>query len=588
MASIRKHFLLAAAWCIAWCLGTLAPAAEAAPVLLKPVAVKASATSADSRADDATDGDVNTHWVSGKFPKQWIQLDFGRPVAIGQIRLLTSQNPTGATTHTISVGDDPNHLRVVRKFSGLTSDNQWLAHSGDGQHGDRLGHARYVRITTTQSPSWVAWREIEVYQGVEYLGYFGSDFEGQFTGDPAAETAAAGANLTWIRSFDKDVIGARLVAAETVKSKSVLVLDSQLFYIDDQGKLTLRPDDERHALLDVVSRVAADHEGTIAAVYALDEPYLNGVMTGTLQDQMRRYLLQAAADLRHYFPGKPVGAIISVDPREFDLEAKYFKMFDWVGFDCYGEWAACGPVPKRSMRYLIDTLRSKLGPSQRMIATPWAFRYDDTGTGLQAQNELVDNINHWHAEVLGDGKYVAVAPFLWNSLDLNANGIPDTGAKDLPWAKERVFQMARQLLHPGDTQVFPVAVRASGSYETNYPFAATDRDNADKWNAGGPATQWIEFDLGGSRPISKVQLLTAQSPAGATAHQLYGAGHDSGTGACPAELGGYAPLGDAWVGVTDDNQWLSWKGTANIACLRVVTTQSPSWVGWREISIWRR
>lgn len=587
MASIRRQLMLAVTLCTTWCLGVLAPSAEAAPVLLKPVTVKASATSADSRTDYATDGDVNTHWVSGKFPKQWIQLDFGRPVAISQIRLLTSQNPPGETTHTISVGDDPSHLRVVRKFSGPTSDNQWLEHSGDGLHGDRLGHARYVRVTTTKSPSWVAWREIRVYQGVEYLGYFGSDFEGQFTGDPAAETAAAGANLTWIRSFNNDVIGARLVAAEKAKSKSVLVLDSQLFYIDNQGKLTLRPDDERHALLGAVSRIAADHEGTVAAVYALDEPYLNGLMNGTLQGEMKGNLITAAADLRTYFPGKPVGAIISVDPSEFDLTYEYFEMFDWVGFDCYGEWIKCGPS-RQSMRWYIDTLRSKLSPSQRMIATPWAFRYDDTGTGLQAQNELVDNINHWHAEVLGDGKYVAVAPFLWNSLDLNANGIADTGAKDLPWVKERVYQMAHQLLHPQDTQVFPVAVRASGSYETNYPFAATDRDNGDKWNAGGPATQWIEFDLGGSRPISKVQLLTAQTPAGQTTHQLYGAGYDSGTGACPAELGGYAPLGGALAGITDDNQLLSWKGAANIACLRVVTTQSPSWVGWREISIWRR
>jgi len=40
-------------------------------------------------------------------------------------------------------------------------------------------------------------------------------------------------------------------------------------------------------------------------------------------------------------------------------------------------------------------------------------------------------------------------------------------------------------------------------------------------------------------------------------------------------------------GNTDDNQLLSWKGAADIACLRVLTSQSPSWVGWREISVWR-
>jgi len=587
MTSIRTRLMRALALCTVLCLGVLAASAEAAPMLLKPVAVKASATSADSRTDYATDGDVNTHWVSGGFPKQWIQLDFGRPVAISQIRLLTSQNPSGETTHTISVGDDPNHLRVVRKFSGQTSDSQWLEHSGDGQHGDRLGNARYVRVTTTKSLSWVAWREIEVYQGVEYLGYFGSDFEGQFTGDPAAETAAAGANLTWIRSFDPAFIDARLAAATAVGSRSVLVLEPQLFTTDSNGKLTLRSPDDRHARLAAVAEVVKHHPGAVAAVYVLDEPYLNGKVTGTEPEVMKVYLTDAVIDLHRYFKGSPVAVIISVHPDEFGLSSDHFEMFDWVGFDCYGQWSDCGPS-RQTMRWYIDTLRGKLIGSQRMIAVPWAFRYDNIGTGLPAQNELVDNINHWHAEVLGDGKYVAVAPFLWNSLDLNANGIVDTGAKDLPWAKERVYQMAHQLLHPEDTQVFPVAVRASGTYETNYPFAATDRDTSDKWNAGGPATQWIEFDLGGRRPISKVKLLTAQSPMGLTAHQFYGAGYDKVTGACPTELGSFSDLGGALNGITDDNQSLTWSHAANIACLRVVTTQSPSWIGWREVSIWRR
>jgi len=586
MTSIRMRLMHVLALCTAWCLGALAPYAEAAPMLLKPVAVKASATDAGSRAGYAADGDVNTHWVSGKFPKQWIQLDFGRPVAISQIRLLTSQDPTGKTVHSISVGDDPNHLRVVRKFNGKTHDNQWLEHSGDGLSRDRLGHARYVRVTTTQSPSWVAWREIEVYQGVEHLGYFGSDFQGQFVGDPAAETAAAGANLTWIRGGDVAFIDARLTAAEKVGSRSVLVLESQLF-TGGAGPLTLRPEMQRHALLaEVADMVHLKHAGTVAATYVLDEPYLNGLMTGTSIETMKSNLTQATADLRTYFTDVPVAAIISVDPREFDLGGDYFRMFDWVGFDCYGAWTGCGPAG-RSMPAYIDALRGKLLVSQRMIAVPWTFRYDDLGTGADAQAQLVDNIDHWHAEVLGDGKYVAVAPFLWNTLDLNANSLVDAGAKDLPWAKERVYQMARQLLHPEETRVYPVTVRASGHYGTQYPFAAVDRDNNGAWSAGGPPVQWIELNLGGSRRISKVQLLTAQSPQGLTTHQLYGAGYVAGTSTCPTEIGGFKPLGSALSGNTDDNQLLSWKGAADIACLRVLTTQSPSWVGWREISVWR-
>lgn len=565
----------------------LAAHALAAPLPLEPVAVKASATSADSRLDFAYDGNPGTHWVSGAFPKQWIQFDYGRPISIGRIRLLTSQDPTGQTTHVVSIGDDPAHLREVVRFSGKTKDNRWLEHSGDGTNGDRMGRARYVRITTTRSPSWVAWREIEVYQGVETLGYFGSDFEGQYVGDPAAETAAVGANLTWIRSDKPAFIDARLSAAEAVGSRSVLVLESQLFTVV-QGRLTLRPKDERHALLSQVAAVVQLHPGTVAATYVLDEPYLNGSQMGRTPESLRQDLADAATDLHAFFGADtPVAAIISVAPLEFELDASYFEMFDWVGFDCYGPWTACGS-PAHSMREHIDTLRSKLGPAQRMIAVPWAFRYDNQGTGLDAQAQLVDNLDHWHAEILSDGKYVAVTPFLWNTLDLNANSLPDTGARDLPWARERVEQMARQLLHPEDKRVYPTAVRASASDPLQLPFAAVDRDNSSQWNAGGPATQWIELDLGGRRPISKVQLLTAQSPAGETTHQLYGAGYDAVTGACPTELARFTPIGPAFHGDTDDNQWLGWTGSANVACLRVLSTASPSWIAWREIAVWRR
>jgi hypothetical protein len=49
-----------------------------------------------------------------------------------------------------------------------TSDGQWLEASGDvGSY--KGGNVRYVRVTTTAGPSWVAWKEIEVYSAVEYF-----------------------------------------------------------------------------------------------------------------------------------------------------------------------------------------------------------------------------------------------------------------------------------------------------------------------------------------------------------------------------------------------------------------------------------
>jgi hypothetical protein len=48
---------------------------------------------------------------------------------------------------------------VPYTFTGVTLDNQVLEHSPPSA----WTNARYVRIDTTSSVSWVAWREIELY-----------------------------------------------------------------------------------------------------------------------------------------------------------------------------------------------------------------------------------------------------------------------------------------------------------------------------------------------------------------------------------------------------------------------------------------
>lgn len=40
----------------------------------------------------------------------------------------------------------------------ITQDHQWL------EFQNSVSNIRYLKIETTRSPSWVAWREIEVYK----------------------------------------------------------------------------------------------------------------------------------------------------------------------------------------------------------------------------------------------------------------------------------------------------------------------------------------------------------------------------------------------------------------------------------------
>ncbi|MDK1097794.1 MAG: RHS repeat protein, partial [Actinomycetota bacterium] len=80
------------------------------------------------------------------------EIDLGEPKKIAGLRLLASQDPAGRTVHVISI----DGLEVVT-LDGETAGRDLLvvalASPVTGQ---------VVRVTTTISPSWVAWYEIEI------------------------------------------------------------------------------------------------------------------------------------------------------------------------------------------------------------------------------------------------------------------------------------------------------------------------------------------------------------------------------------------------------------------------------------------
>jgi predicted amidohydrolase YtcJ len=118
----------------------------------------ASRSLPDQPPSNALDGSIDTAWSAGSHPEQWIQIDLGRPRPVSSIRLVTSQYPDGQTVHQIWGGADENNLVLLHEFSGITTDNQTL----EFQPSAPLQGIRFIRIVTTQSPSWVAWREIEI------------------------------------------------------------------------------------------------------------------------------------------------------------------------------------------------------------------------------------------------------------------------------------------------------------------------------------------------------------------------------------------------------------------------------------------
>ena len=107
----------------------------------------------------AFDGDPNSAWMA-TFPTQWVEVDLGAPTVLRSIRLLTGQSPDVQTTHVVTGGVDPAPTNVLQTFSGVTTNSQWLEFKPNSPSPP----VRYIRITTTVSPSWVAWRELEFYK----------------------------------------------------------------------------------------------------------------------------------------------------------------------------------------------------------------------------------------------------------------------------------------------------------------------------------------------------------------------------------------------------------------------------------------
>jgi hypothetical protein len=123
-------------------------------------AVRYSRGLAGNEGPLALDGDAGTLWNSGDAAPQWIEIDLGQPHDISAVRLLISQYPAGNTLHRVlgkGPGADALFYELTR-FESSTEDGQWLEFSPE----EPWAAVQYIRVETVTSPSWVAWREIEV------------------------------------------------------------------------------------------------------------------------------------------------------------------------------------------------------------------------------------------------------------------------------------------------------------------------------------------------------------------------------------------------------------------------------------------
>lgn len=130
---------------------------------------------------------------------------------------------------------------------------------------------------------------------------------------------------------------------------------------------------------------------------------------------------------------------------------------------------------------------------------------------------------------------------------------------------------------PSDNLAYGASVSASNSLPEEHASYINDENTTTYWGSGEPAPQWVEVDLGEEMTISEIRLLTSQSPAGNTVHEIRVRGSDTA----------YETVRRI-EGFTEDLQWLTFSPETpleNIQYIWIYTLSSPSWVGWREIEV---
>jgi len=109
--------------------------------------------------ENAVDETGSTQWGAGEGPVQWIEVALAEPSTVAEVRLLVAQYPAGDTAHRVELKGAGGAVLASRDLSGSTQDGDWLVAAFDPP----LEAVTAVRVTTLSSPSWVAWREVQVF-----------------------------------------------------------------------------------------------------------------------------------------------------------------------------------------------------------------------------------------------------------------------------------------------------------------------------------------------------------------------------------------------------------------------------------------
>jgi hypothetical protein len=104
------------------------------------------------------DGDLTKAWTATDAP-QWISITLPNTYSIKKIRLLVEQSTAGYSEHQVFIRRFNGPWELINELKGSTSKGQWLEIIYDVP----LVNVDGIKVNTLRVPSWVSWREIEVY-----------------------------------------------------------------------------------------------------------------------------------------------------------------------------------------------------------------------------------------------------------------------------------------------------------------------------------------------------------------------------------------------------------------------------------------
>ncbi len=140
--------------------GPVAPPSPPGDINVAQTATITASNTVGGSTSMINDGNFTNAWVGGPVT-QSVTLNFGSIQTISRINLVVEQSPAGNSTHKVYISSTGavGSWVLWKTFTGSTAAGQVLTY----QPTSPTANVRYIKVETSSSSSWVAWREIEVY-----------------------------------------------------------------------------------------------------------------------------------------------------------------------------------------------------------------------------------------------------------------------------------------------------------------------------------------------------------------------------------------------------------------------------------------